>query len=60
MEGVIIKDFFYTLYDIFCQILGLMGLGIYLSKMTMVCFPNLWGILLHRFVTPNVVMSVLG
>ena len=26
----------------------------------MVCFPNSWGILLYRFVTSNVAMSVLG
>ena len=35
--------------------------AIYLSiQNEMACFPNSWGILLYRFVTSNVAMSVLG
>ena len=42
-----------------------LNLGCYVSgclsiQNEMACFPNSWGILLYRFVTSNVAMSVLG
>ena len=60
MKGVIIKWFFIpsminVLLNLWCNVSGYLSI-----QNEMAYFPNSWGILLYRFVTPNVAMSVLG
>ena len=60
MEEVIVKDYFYTLYDNFLLNLGCNVSGCLSIQNEITCFSNSLGLLLNRFVTSNVAMSVLG
>ena len=61
LNWVIFKDYFYTLYDNFFFLNLRYNVSRYLSiQNAIACFPNSWGILMYRFVTSNVTMSVLG
>ena len=59
------KELFLRIISITSMIVFLLNLRCnvsgYLSiQNEMACFPNSWGILLYRFVTSNVAMSVMG